>query len=219
MIEPNSDAVNSFLEEWNTLENYRLQEQSLGLLFNKFCPGNTTLEFVLLKVTALNQFYSTYILDTYSVAKHIQQMDIDQRLENHDHFLVNELALIKIKGKQKNFYSFASKYCSHHVPKAFPVYDSFVEKMLMHHAKVDRFAEFKKVDLKKYDRFVQVVTAFQKFYGLEKFSLREIDVFLWLAGKKQFPRWPARIEPRVGGKTGSPAPEARQKIAHSETVG
>lgn len=192
MIEPNAAAVNSFLEEWNTLENYRLQEQSLGLLFNKFCPGNTTLEFVLLKVTALNQFYSTYILDTYSVAKHIQQMDIDRRLENHDLPLVNDLALVTIKGKQKNFYSFASKYCSHHVPKAFPIYDSFVEKMLMHHAKVDRFAEFKKVDLKKYDCFVQVITAFQKFYDLEKFSLREIDVFLWLAGKKQFPRWPTR---------------------------
>ncbi len=69
MITPNPDTVNSFLSEWNTLENYRLQEQSLSLLFNKFCPGNATLEFVLLKVTALNQFYSTYILDT----------EIDQR--------------------------------------------------------------------------------------------------------------------------------------------
>lgn len=192
MIKPDSEAVNLSLQEWNTLENYRLQEQSLGLLFNKFCPGNTQLEYVLLKVTALNQFYSTYILDTYSVAKHIQRMDIDPRLEKNDYLLVNELALITIKGKQRNFYSFASKYCSHHVPKAFPIYDSFVEKMLMYYAKADRFAKFKKYELKKYESFVQVIKLFQKFYGLESFSLREIDAFLWLAGKKQFPRWPVR---------------------------
>jgi hypothetical protein len=189
MIHPNPEAVNSFLQEWHTLENYKLQEQSLSLLFHKFCPGNTTLEYVLLKVTALNQFYSTYILDTYSMARHIQQMNIDERLENHDMLLVNDLALITIKGKQKNFYSFATKYCSHHFPKVFPIYDSFVEKMLMHHAKIDQFAEFKKAELKEYDRFVEIITAFQQFYGLGNFSLREIDIFLWLAGKKQFPRW------------------------------
>jgi hypothetical protein len=50
MIKPNPDAVNSFLQEWHTLENYKLQEQSLSLLFHKFCPGNTMLEYVLLKV-------------------------------------------------------------------------------------------------------------------------------------------------------------------------
>jgi hypothetical protein len=115
-------------------------------------------------------------------------MDIDQRLKSRDLLLVNELALITIKEKQKNFYSFASKYCSHHVPEAFPIYDSFVEKMLLYHASADGFTLFKKADLKQYSSFVQIIMAFQKFYGLEKFSVRQIDVFLWLAGKEIFPR-------------------------------
>ena len=104
MIKPNPETVNSYLQKWDTsdrLENYRLQERSLALLFNQFCPGNTKLEYVLLKVTALNQFYSINIFDTYSVAKHILKMDIDQRLKSHDRLLVNELALITIKEKQK----------------------------------------------------------------------------------------------------------------------
>jgi hypothetical protein len=188
MIKPNPALVDSYLKKWDNLENYTLQEKSLGLLFNEFCLGNKKLEHVLLKVTALNQFYSTNIFDAYSVAKHILKLDIDQRLQSHDRLLVNELALITIKGKQKNFYSFASKYCAHHVPKAFPIYDSFVEKMLLHYANADGFSSFKKTELKQYERFVQIVIAFQKFYGLENFSLKQIDVFLWLVGKEFFPR-------------------------------
>ncbi|HXE41565.1 MAG TPA: hypothetical protein VN516_00975, partial [Candidatus Baltobacteraceae bacterium] len=169
MIKPDPVLIDSYLKKWDTLENYMLQEKSLGLLFNELCLGNKKLEHVLLKVTALNQFYSTNIFDTYSVAKHILKLDIDQRLQNHDHFLVNELALITIKGKKKNFYSFASKYCSHHIPETFPIYDSFVEKMLFYYADEDSFASFTKTDLKQYGNFVQIIMAFQKFYGLEKF--------------------------------------------------
>jgi hypothetical protein len=145
VIKPNPDLIDSYLKMWDTLENYTLQEKTLGLLFNKFCPGNTKLEYVLLKVTALNQFYSTNIFDTYSVAKHILKMDIDQRLEKHDRLLVNELALVIIKGKQKNFYSFASKYCSHHVPEAFPIYDFFVEKMLLNYTVADCFTRLRRL--------------------------------------------------------------------------
>ncbi len=193
MTKPSPAAVSSYLEKWKTkksLENYRVQEEALKLLFQKFCPENISLKFVLLKVTALNQFYSTNIYDTYSMAKHIIDLQIDSRLQRGDLTLVNDLAKITLKRKRKNFYSFASKYCSHHVPHLYPIYDSFVEKMLMHHAKVDRFDKFKKTELKRYARFVQVIKKFQQHYGLEKYSLREIDVFLWLAGKKQFPRWP-----------------------------
>lgn len=187
MIKPNPTLVSGYLAKWDSLEKYTLPEQSLELLFKKFCHGNTRVEYVLLKVAALNQFYGTNIFDTYSVAKHIVKMGIDQRLEKGDPLLVNELALVTIKGKQKNFYSFASKYCSHHAPERFPIYDSFVEKMLWHYANTDLFFPFNKTDLKKYDLFVQIIKAFQKFYGLEEFSLKKIDIFLWLAGKEKFP--------------------------------
>jgi len=185
---PTPEVINSHLQTWERLENYRLQEQSLALLFHKLCPQNSILEHVLLKVTALNQFYSTNIFDTYSVAKHIVHLAIDGRLSNKDLTLVNELAKVTIRNKPKNFYSFASKYCNHHLPDAYPIYDSFVEKMLLHYQKVDKFEVFKKADLKNYSRFVGIITSFQKHYTLEQFSLRQLDVFLWLAGKYCFPK-------------------------------
>ena len=185
---PNQDLISKYLEKWEGLENYKLQEQSLGLLFKDFCPSNVELEHVLLKVSALNDFYSTNIFDTYSVARHILHKNIDRRLRDGDLYLVNELALVTIREKEKNFYSFATKYCSHHFPDIYPIYDSFVEKMLCHYAKIDNFSSFHKPDLKRYDIFVKVIKDFQANYGLKRFSLRDIDIYLWIAGKEYFPR-------------------------------
>ena len=142
----------------------------------------------MLKVSTLNDFYSTNIFDTYSVARHILDTNVDSRLEAKDYSLVNDIARVSIKGKVRNLYSFASKYCSHHKPESFPIYDSFVETMLLHFQSVSRFSEFKKDDIKTYERFVEIIRSFQTYYELGMFSLREIDIYLWLAGKEYFPR-------------------------------
>ena len=184
---PSNKIVNGYLKTWATLENYTLHEKSLSLLFNELCPGNTRIENVLLKASALNDFYSTHIFDTYTVAKHIQECNIDSDLESGEIGLVNKIALVTISGKKKNFYSFASKYCSHHNPATYPIYDSYVVKMLMHFKKKDKFCRFKKDDLKKYDDFLRVIKAFKTFYRLDDFSLRKIDICLWMAGKEFFP--------------------------------
>ena len=185
---PIAGTVAGHLADWEKLENYRLQEQSLSLLFHQFCPSNSELEHVLLKVSSLNDCYSTNIFDTYSVAKHIVGLGVDRRLASHDLSLVNEIAAITIKGKPKNFYSFATKFCSHHQADVFPIFDSYVEKMLCHFSRFDRFAKFSKRDLRDYRRFVQIVHSFRSHYRLDQYSLRQIDIYLWLEGKKYFRR-------------------------------
>ena len=188
IVTPSPNIIREYLEQWNKLENYTLQEKSLNYLFLELCPKNDTIESILLKVSCLNDFYSTKIFDTYSVARHILKMNIDSRLDRSDYSLVNELARVRINTTERHFYSFASKYCSHHKPDSFPIYDSFVEKMLIYYHKTDKFDNFKKGDLKTYEKFIEIIRNFQNTYGLSGFSLREIDIFLWLAGKKYFPR-------------------------------
>ena len=56
----------------------------------------------------------------------INKLNIDERLSKHDDTLVNDIANIEINGKNKYFYSFASKYCSHHNSRYFPIYDRYV---------------------------------------------------------------------------------------------
>lgn len=121
---PSVVQVDSYLKKWTKLENYRLQEEALNKLFLELCPKNVDLSDVLLKVSTLNNFYSTNIFSVYPVAKQICSLDIDSRLEKGDPTLIRDLQYVQISCVQKNFYSFATKYCSHHNPSEYPIYDA-----------------------------------------------------------------------------------------------
>ena len=73
---PSPQLTSEYPQKWGRLENYTLQESSLGLLFHELCPENKTIESVLLKASALNDFYSTNIFDTFTIAKYILQRDM-----------------------------------------------------------------------------------------------------------------------------------------------
>ncbi len=184
---PNSALVKKYLADWDKLENYVLQESSLKKLFTVTYPVNNDMDEVLIKVCSLNDFYSTNIFSPFSIAKHIVSLDIDKRLENNDLYLVNDIAKVNINGKKEfNFYSFATKYCSHHKPIDYPIYDSYVEKLLLALKKQDNFSDFHKSDLKNYAKYKSILIQFQKFYGIKSYNLKEIDKYLWQAGKEYF---------------------------------
>lgn len=143
---------------------------------------------ILLKSSALNNFYSTNIFSIYPVAKHITSLGIDARLKVGDVTLVREIQYVTISDVQKNFYSFATKYCSHHNPLDFPIYDSFVDAVLRYFRDRDGFSEFQDGDLKDYVLFKSILMDFRNFYGLEKFTLKQIDQYVWQLGKEYFPK-------------------------------
>jgi len=58
----------------------------------------------------------------------------------------------------------------------------------MNYRKSDQFCCFEQGDLKNYSMFIEIIRKFKGFYELENFSLRQIDIFLWLAGKEFFPK-------------------------------
>jgi len=186
---PSANEIERYLAKWDSLENYTLQESSLKKLFTQTYPSNKLLDDVLIKVCSLNDFYSTNIFSPYTVAKHIVNLDIDNDLENGNLDIVNRISTIKMNGgKIKNFYSFATKYCSHHKPKTYPIYDSYVDKILMHFKKIDHFDDFSKKDLKSYPKFRNTLEKFRKFYVLDKYNLKQIDKYLWQLGKEYFPQ-------------------------------
>ncbi len=185
---PSKREVDKYLKEWEKLENYRLQELSLDRLFFELCPKNKKIEDVLLKVAALNDFYSTNIFSVYPVAKHILSLDIDGPLKKGDVSIVSKIQKVTIGKSKKLFYSFASKYCSHHKPKDFPIYDSYVDQVLRYFRKVDSFRKFRNDDLKDYEQFKSILIDFCEYYGLEAYTLKQIDRYLWLLGKEFFPK-------------------------------
>ena len=185
--EPNNDEVKKYLDTWDRLENYVNQESSLDELFIKLLPKNERIEDILIKASTLNDFYSTNIFSIYPMAKHIKELHIDDRLKKGDLSLVSDIGHIVINKKEKYFYSFASKYCSHHNPEAFPIYDSYVEKILMHFKRIDKFETFKKDDLKDYVRFNEILIAFKNHYGIDQYGLKDLDRYLWQLGKEFYP--------------------------------
>ena len=105
----------------------------------------------------------------------------------HDPTLVDDIAKVNISGKDKYFYSFASKYCSHHQPIEYPIYDSYVEKVLKYFFKKDKLIKFENNDLKQYETFKKILLEFQKAYNIEEYSLKDLDRYLWQLGKHYFP--------------------------------
>ena len=187
--EPRVSEVNKYLKGWKKLEKYTSQERALNKLFLELLPGNSEITDILLKASCLNDFYSTRIFAIYPVAKRILSIkDLDKRLKAGDIKLVRELGNVKIGDNKRYFYSFATKYCSHHNPIVFPIYDSYVEKVLVYFNKVDKFSSFKIKDLKDYRKFKGILLDFQRYYKLERFDLKEIDRYLWLLGKEFFPK-------------------------------
>ena len=185
---PSKDEVKKYLQKWDSLDNYVLQESSLDKLFLKTYPNNTDINDILIKASSLNDFYSTNIFSIFSVAKHILELNIDERLKAGDETLVNDIAKIIINNKNKNFYSFASKYCSHHHPTEYPTYDNYVEKVLLYFKKRDKFDDFTKEDLKNYKTFKKILITFKNFYKIDEYDLKEIDKYIWQLGKEYFPK-------------------------------
>ena len=185
---PSIEQVEFYLKAWDEQENYVLQEHALDKLFFDTYPYNTDINDILIKAASLNDFYSTNIFSIFTVAKHILSRDIDERLQDGDASLVDDIADITIGGKNKRFYSFASKYCSHHKPTLFPIYDSFVDKVLRYFRKADGFYSFTDEDLKNYPRFIEILNQFQRFYGLENVNKKDLDRYLWQLGKRYFPK-------------------------------
>jgi hypothetical protein len=140
----------------------------------------------------LQRSHSTNIFDTYRIAKHILNLRIDDALSVSDPTIVgkiaNEHGILKSKGNgNRNFYSFATKYCSWHNKDSYPIYDSYVHKVLVAYRNRDKFSNFNSIDLRDYEKFKKIMVDFKTTYLLTNHNLKEIDKFLWLYGRDIFP--------------------------------
>ena len=184
---PTCEEVERYIRKWNELEDYVNQEKALDKLFMQICKENQCIEDILIKCSALNDFYSTNIFKVHHVAQHYLKHNIDQRLETGDLTLVEDLTTIPINGKVHRFYSFATKYCSHHRPDIYPIYDSYVHKLLMYFREKG-YVKFKTGnDLKDYQKYTDIIKSLKKKdKQLDKFTVKEIDKYLWQLGKEAF---------------------------------
>lgn len=160
-------------------------DAAIDLLIKTF-PHNTKIEEVLLKVAAINQLYNAgvYTRAIYAVAKLIQGLDVDTKLDQGSIDLVGEIGHSEIEGENHR-YVFATKYCHWHRPLVYPIYDDVVADLIWKYQKKHKFDDFLKRDLwsQDYQRYKGIVEKFIDYYGLGPVSFRHLDKFLWRHGR------------------------------------
>ncbi|MBR3281596.1 MAG: hypothetical protein IKI57_07190 [Clostridia bacterium] len=187
---PCKQEVEKYLEQWKNNDKFVDLDKCLNHMFEKY-PNNNDLNGILIKVTLLNTFYGTNIKDVYTVAKHILECNIDVSLNKGDEAIIDKIANVTFvdknnKQKTMRLYSFATKYCSFHKPDFYPMYDSYLEKLLRYFRDEYKFDNFKTEDLKNYSKYKQILERFKKHYQINNYSVKEIDEYLWQLGKKEF---------------------------------
>ncbi|WP_295158519.1 hypothetical protein [uncultured Brachyspira sp.] len=189
---PSVENAEYYLEKWDKNEMYVYKEKALNKLFFELYPYNKDIESILTKTSVLNDFYGTNIFNVFTVAEHIYKNvnNIDERLNSRDITLVDDIKKVTIKNhntlKTINFYSFATKYCSHHKPAYYPIYDKYVDYVLRYFRNEDNFFSFKNDDLKEYNKFENIICEFIKFYKLDNYCFKQIDMYLWQLGMDHF---------------------------------
>jgi hypothetical protein len=168
-------------------------EQTLKDLFRQH-PENGNLSQVLLKVVAVNALYSTQVFiysekipNVVDIAKHIVRnaQQIDSALTAGSPEIVDRIAKVTVSGKKdRNYLSFATKYCSWHRDDSYPIWDSNVGNYLRHLQKQTDFAaDFNLNADWKYPTFHGVMSDFRSRFGLGSFTFKDIDKFLWTHGE------------------------------------
>jgi hypothetical protein len=187
---PTKEIVRAACEKFD--RDNSVVEEALKELFNQY-PSNNDVRHVLLKVVALNSLYSTQIFvysekipNVVDMARHIHEQDIDSALAAGSPEIVDRIAMVTVSEKKdRNYFSFATKYCSWHKPESYPIWDSNVERYLGWLQRQTGFAKDFNLNAHwKYPAFRAVMSAFRDSYDLGSFSFKDIDKFLWRYGEK-----------------------------------
>jgi hypothetical protein len=186
--EPSPTQVRTYLDRWREGVNEKI-DAALRITFEAM-PDNTDVGQVGVKTAALNGLYATNIFGVIQVARHIVSLDIDAALVGDavDPDLIEKIAKVAIGGKKRRNYSFATKYCSFHRPDLYPIYDSLVagvlNTLLKQGAAFDTFTPGQHWDT-DYAIWHRSISKFRGHYGLDEYSVRDIDKYLWTLAKER----------------------------------
>jgi hypothetical protein len=185
VYEPTADRVLAACEKFD--QDARPIEWVLTQLFQKF-PENTDFDEVAVKTKVLNILYSTQIRAVNIVARHICSLAIDPDLRAGKPGIVDRIAVVTMgpTGQKRRNYSFASKYCSWHNQRSYPIWDSRVKAYLtwLRQRPEGRFLVKSPDSWTEYAEFVDMMSNLRKLDTLGECSFKQIDKFVYTEGGK-----------------------------------
>ena len=190
---PSDLVIEYFIETyWNKSE--AVSEKALNNLFKNDYIGNRDIHKVYIKVSALNDIYSTQLSndDKLNISKVLCCFDEELSNKEYNSRLVNDICEEVNSIIDKKPYSFVTKYCSHENAYEYPIFDGYVEVMLKWFRKKDKYGTFDFPDSalseRNYNIFREILIDFCNKFEISK-SFKEVDEYLWTAGKIFFPNY------------------------------
>lgn len=134
-------------------------------------------------------------MDKVKIVDHIYRLateeNLDALLKSGNHIAVNKIrcdhGIATKKGKERNFYSFATKYCHFSNLKCYPIYDQYVEKAIMKLRKDDYIQFPDQDDLKNPQAFRDIIHQIIRKFELE--DIQKADRALWIYGQHLAGEW------------------------------
>jgi len=185
------NALSAYLrncaEAFDKTPGYPVADRILTRVFGNY-PMNDSLEAVLHKVALLNALYRTQILDVYGMADHVLGQGLDPYLRKGRpeavHLLRQGHRVGSKNGKERDFYSFATKYCHWHRPDVYPMYDHFVSVALRWlNERLNFLPRFSADELRDYPLFLRAVDTCCASLRLRWAGYKRLDQGLWILGQ------------------------------------
>jgi hypothetical protein len=161
--------------------NYAFADQAIKKVISAI-PTHSELSDALAKVAIIKTLYATTLYDTLRMAKHICSIkNIDALLSAGSPDVVDRIrkghSIISKKYKREiDFYSFATKYCSFHNRRMYPIYDTLVAALIK---SVLRNTN----DLRNYKEFIAAIDQVRLEFSINLPTYKEIDMGLWVYAK------------------------------------
>lgn len=168
---PFTDAVTAFLP--GTAPAY----EKLKAYFAEH-PENTDPAVIKEKLNVYASCYRKPAFRTEEAAEQIASLCIDEKLSGGDEDAVKLLSVIRVDGKPKDFYSFATRYANAHCPQYFPVYDAKAAGALRFFRDEYEFYWFSPQELKNYGKYKKLLAIFRRKCAPGQFTADEISRWL-----------------------------------------
>ena len=181
---PIEEVIAPHYEKFKSIEGYFFADDS-ALNFFRTRPANTDSNDVLLKIDEIRDHDLIQLEAQDIMVEHILSLKIDPKLADGDTAIVNRIALLKnYRGKDRNLYAFATRYCNYHRPDYYPIYDRLLEKMLSWFYLRIEGKKFDHSQLFDYTTFKGFMDHFVSNFSLPPLNYFELDKFLWTYGRK-----------------------------------
>jgi len=175
-------------EKFYDIERYQITDQSVKMLFERW-PENASEAQVLIKVVVLNSLYNTALYDVHAMAEHIVKQRVDPKFSRGDITVVGDIRKghgisSRKTDRERDFYSFATKYCHWHVPSSYVMYDTNLDIVLRELNKLLGFCSRLSYErLRQYPTLKEAIDSLAVIVGLTSLDYKELDQALWVYGR------------------------------------